>query len=233
MPLGGPAGGNTAGGLTGTFYGADRTGGSMSWLARNKADHGTLWATTSAGRVFVTHNADASDPATVSWHRIDNATSPTRFPSSIYPDPSNVNHAWVTYSGYNAVTPTTPGHVFNVTEGTGPGSGTFTNLNVEAGTASFPTPTNDGDLPVSDVVRDDAKGMLYVATDFGVLRGDLDGTGGWHVTKGLPRFEIMHLEIQPSARVPTCVGLSGKACPTLIYAATHSQGMWKLPLGGP
>ena len=233
MPLGGPAGGNTAGGLTGTFYGADRTGGSMSWLARNKADHGTLWATTSAGRVFVTHNADASDPATVSWHRIDNATSPTRFPSSIYPDPSNVNHAWVTYSGYNAVTPTTPGHVFNVTEGTGPGSGTFTNLNVEAGTASFPTPTNDGDLPVSDIVRDDAKGMLYVATDFGVLRGDLDGTGGWHVTKGLPRFEIMHLEIQPSARVPTCVGLSGKACPTLIYAATHSQGMWKLPLGGP
>ncbi len=241
QPLGGPVVYNTngsvnrnvAGDLTGTFYGPDRTGGSMSWLARNKADHGTLWATTSAGRVFVTHSADASDPATVVWHRIDNATSPTRFPSSIYPDPSNVNHAWVTYSGYNAVTPTTPGHVFNVIEGSGPGSGTFTNLNVEAGTASFPTPTNDGDLPVSDIVRDDAKGMLYVATDFGVLRGDLDGTGGWHVTKGLPRFEITHLEIQPSARVPTCVGLSGKACPTLIYAATHSQGMWKLPLGGP
>jgi hypothetical protein len=221
------------GDLTSATYGSDRAGGSISWIARDKADHGTLWATTSAGRVFVTHNADASDPATVSWHRIDNATSPTRFPSSIYPDPSNVNHAWVTYSGYNAVTPTTPGHVFNVVEGSGPGSGTFTNLNVEAGTATFPTPTGTGDLPVNDIVRNDAKGMLYVATDFGVLRGDLDGTGGWHVTKGLPRFEITHLEIQPSARVPTCVGLSGKACPTLIYAATHSQGMWKLPLGGP
>jgi hypothetical protein len=227
-----PSCSNQPGDLTGTVYGSDRAGGAISWIARNKADHGTLWVTTSAGRVFVTHNADASDPATVSWHRIDNATSPTRFPSSIYPDPANVNHAWVTYSGYNAVTPTTPGHVFNVTEGTGPGSGTFTNLNVEAGTAKFPTPTGTGDLPVNDVVRDDAKGMLYVATDFGVLRGDLDGTGGWHVTKGLPRFEITHLEIQPSARVPTCVGLSGKACPTLIYAATHSQGMWKLPLGG-
>ena len=239
QPLGGPVVHNTdgsvnpnvAGDLTGTFYGPDRTGGSMSWLARNKADHGTLWATTSAGRVFVTHSADASDPATVVWHRIDNATSPTRFPSSIYPDPSNVNHAWVTYSGYNAVTPTTPGHVFNVTEGTGPGSGTFTNLNVEAGTATFPTPTNDGDLPVSDIVRDDAKQMLYVATDFGVLRGDGDGTEGWHVTKGLPRFEITHLEIQPSARVATCVGLGKKDCPIQIYAATHSQGMWKLPLG--
>jgi hypothetical protein len=61
----------------------------------------------------------------------------------------------------------------------------------------------------------------------------LDGTGGWHVTKGLPRFEITHLEIQPSARVPTCVGVGKKGCQTLIYAATHSQGIWQLPLGAP
>jgi len=66
----------------------------MSWLARDGADHGTLWAATSAGRIFVTHNADASDPATVRWHRIDNATSPTRFPSGIYVDPSDTGHAW-------------------------------------------------------------------------------------------------------------------------------------------
>ena len=218
------------GDLTGTFYGSDRTGGAVSWIARNKADHGTLWATTSAGRVFVTHNADASDPAKVSWHRIDNATSPTRFPSSIYPDLANINHAWVTYSGYNAVTPTTPGHVFEVSEnGSAKGSGVFTNLNVEAGTAVFPTPTNTGDLPVNDIVRDDANKNLYVATDFGVLRGNNDGKGGWNVTSGLPRFEITHLEIEPSARVPTCVAAPN--CPNLIYAATHSQGMWKLPLG--
>src|SRR3989442_931409 len=125
-----PSCGNTPGDLTGTVYGSDRTGGSISWLARNKADHGTLWVTTSAGRVFVTHNADASDPATVAWHRIDNATSPTRFPSSIYPDPADTSHAWVTYSGYNATTPTVPGHVFEVLEGgAAPGSGSFTNLN--------------------------------------------------------------------------------------------------------
>ena len=231
QPLGGPQGSNTNGDLTGTVYGSDRTGGSISWLARDKADHGTLWAATSAGRIFVTHNADASDPAAVTWHRIDNDTSPTRFPSSIYPDPDNPGHAWVTYSGYNAVTPTTPGHVFDVTEGSGPGSGTFTNLNVEAGTSAFPTPTGTGDLPVNDVVRDDAKKKLYVATDFGVLRGDNDGKA-WHVTQGLPRFEITHLAIEPSARVPTCVGLGKKDCPTLIYAATHSQGIWRLDLGG-
>jgi hypothetical protein len=233
QPLGGAQGSNNPGDLTGTVYGGDRTGGSLSWLARNKADHGTLWATTSAGRVFVTHNADATNPANVSWHRIDNATSPTRFPSSIYPDPENVNHAWVTYSGYNATTPSTPGHVFDVLEGgAAAGSGSFTNLNVERGTATFPTPTGTGDLPVNDIVRDDAKKKLYVATDFGVVRGNNDGKADWRVTPDLPRFEITHLEVQPSARVPTCVGLGGKACPTLIYAATHSQGMWRLDLGG-
>ena len=67
------------GDLTSTTYGADRTGGSVSWIARNKADHGTMWVAMSAGRIFVTHNADATDPATVTWHRIDNAISPTRF----------------------------------------------------------------------------------------------------------------------------------------------------------
>jgi hypothetical protein len=234
QPLGGPQGSDSAGDLTGAAYGGDRTGGSISWLARDNADHGTLWATTSAGRIFVTHNADAQNPASVTWHRIDNATSPTRFPSSVYPDPSDTSHAWISYSGYNAVTPTTPGHVFDVREGgPTPGSGTFTNLNVEAGADAFPTPAGDGDLPVSDVVRDDAKKDLYVSTDFGVLRGNDNGKGGWHVTKGLPRFEVTHLEIEPSSRVPTCVGLTGKkSCPRVIYAATHAQGIWKDDLGG-
>jgi hypothetical protein len=230
QPLG-PAGLNTAGDLTGTFYGADRTGGSMSFMARSGADHGTMWAATSAGRIFVTHNVNASDPATVTWHRIDNATSPTRFPSGIYVDPTDAGHAWVTYSGYNAATPTTPGHVFEAREnGSASGSGIFTNLNVESGTNAYPTPFDDGDLPVADVVRDDATHTLYVATDFGVLRGSNDGHSGWHTTLGMPRYEVMHLEIQPSNRVPTCMG--GGHCARVLYAATHSQGIWRMKLNG-
>jgi hypothetical protein len=222
---------NQPGDLAGTFYGADRTGGSMSFIARGGADHSTLWAATSAGRIFVSHNADAADPETVTWHRIDNPSSPNRFPSAIYVDADDGHHAWVTYSGYNAATPGTPGHVFEVTEnGPAPGSGAFTNLNVEGtGTSNFPTPFSDGDLPVSDVVRDDATHTLYVSTDFGVLRGANDGHSGWHVTEGMPRYEVMHLEIQPSNRVPTCVGTSH--CERLLYAATHSQGIWRMKLG--
>jgi hypothetical protein len=230
-PLGGPQGANMPGDLTGTVYGSDRTGGSMSFIARGGKDHGTIWAATSAGRIFATHNGDAADPAAVTWHRIDNATSPTRFPSGIYVDANDSGHAWVTYSGYNAATPTTPGHVFEVSEnGVAPGSGVFTNLNVESGgTSSYPTPFSDGDLPVSDVARDDATHTLYVSTDFGVLVGANDGHSGWHVTEGMPRYEVMHLEIQPSSRVPTCTG--GGECKRMLYAATHSQGIWRLDLG--
>ena len=223
---------NQPGDLTGTVYGTDRRGGSISWIARDSADHGTLWAATSAGRIFVTHEGDAVDPSTVTWTRIDNSAtggSPTRFPSSIYVDPANSNHAWISYSGYNAATPTTPGHVFSVTYTGVAGMGTFTNLNVESGSSAYPTPTNDGDLPIADVVRDDATHTLYVATDFGVLRGDDDGAS-WHVTDGMPRYEVMHLAILPSSREPTCMG--GGPCKRVLYAATHSQGIWKMNLGG-
>jgi hypothetical protein len=190
QPLG-PAALDSAGDLTGTFYGADRSGGSMSFMARSGADHGTMWALTSAGRIFVSHNVNAADPAAVTWHRIDNATSPERFPSGVTIDPEDSGHAWVTYSGYNGATPTTPGHVFEVSEnGSAPGSGIFTNLDVESGSAAFPTPFNNGDLPVADIVRDDATHTLYVATDFGVLRGVNDGDSGWHTTEGMPALAL-------------------------------------------
>ena len=235
-PLGGPMCtaatpcSGEAGDLTSTLYGSDRSGGTISWMARDGADHGTLWVATSAGRIFVTHNADASDPAAVSWLRIDNSGtggSPTRFPSGITVDPSNPNHAWVSYSGYNAATPTTPGHVFSVTSTGTTGGGTFTNLNVESGSSAYPTPFSDGDLPVSDVVRDDSTHTLYVGTDFGVLQGNNDGAS-WHVTMGMPRYEVMHLEMQPSNRVPTCAKKG--PCEHLLYAATHSQGIWVMKL---
>jgi hypothetical protein len=218
------------GDLAGAFYGTDRSGGTVSWVARDSVDHGTIWAATSAGRIFVTHNGDASDPAAVTWTRVDNSISggsPTRYPSSIYPDPSNANHAWISYSGYNAITPSTPGHVFSVTSGGTAGDGVFTNLNVESGSSAYPTPFSDGDLPVADIVRDDATHTLYAATDFGVLRGDNDGAS-WHVTDGMPRYEVMHLAIQPSSREATCSG-RGK-CKPVLYAATHSQGIWQLKL---
>jgi hypothetical protein len=109
--------------------------------------------------------------------------------------------------------------------GGGQGSGSFTNLDVEDGTSVFPTPDTSGDLPVSDIVHDPATHRLFASTDFGVLWSKDNQIGAWHVMPGMPRFEIMHLELQPSDRVATCVGTG--SCPHVLYAATHSQGIWR------
>ena len=42
----------------------------------------------------------------------------------------------------------------------------------------------------------------------------------------MPRLEVTHLEMEPSRPYPDCVGLRTSA--RVIFAATHSQGIWKL-----
>lgn len=197
--------------LTGSDYGADKTLPGATYvvaLARG-SDSSTLWAATRQGRVFVSHNADGP-AASVTFTRIDSlaANSPGRFVSGITVDPNNSNHAWISYSGYNAGTPTTPGHVFEVTYDPDDGTATFNNLEVES---------INGDIPVTGIVRDDARGDLYVSTDFGVLTWSQEDSPHWAVAGGgLPRVEVAGLTISPSTRT--------------LYAATHGRGAWVLDL---
>ena len=54
----------------------------------------------STGRVFVSKNANAADPAAVVFDRIDNdptaGPTPGRFVTDIFVDPASSNHAWIT-----------------------------------------------------------------------------------------------------------------------------------------
>jgi len=214
VELGSPTGAsNPAGKLNSTARGSTRAGGVVSFVTRAPSDTATLWVSTSAGRVFVSKNADsvstvpAANASTVTYTRIDAlaANSPNRFVSSIYVDPKNPNHAWISYSGYSARTPATPGHVFEVTFD--PVAGTATWNSIDA---------NLGDLPVTSIVRDDRNGDLYLATDFGVLRLP-KGTSAWqNAADGLPPVEVSALSISASARV--------------LYAATHGRGAYVLHL---
>jgi hypothetical protein len=56
---------------------------------------------TTTGRVFISKNGDAA-AGSVTHTRLDTLPSatadPQRFFSSIYVDPSNPNHAWISYS---------------------------------------------------------------------------------------------------------------------------------------
>jgi hypothetical protein len=194
------------------------TGGTVSWVARTTGDRGTLWAGTASGRVYIFKNADATDPSTASQNEVSNTlvsnnTTPVRFISGIVIDPSNANHGWVSYGGYNSVAPAgqtaIPGHVFEVTWDGVSAQATFTSLD-GTGAGSL------GDLPVNTMVRDDTTGDLYVGTDFSVLRRDAK-TGHWHTAaQGLPMVEVSSLAINSANRV--------------LYAATHGRSAWQLRL---
>jgi hypothetical protein len=184
-----------------------RGGGAVAAVQRTAADTSTLWAATSTGRVFISHNADADPNTSVAFTRIDPSSpaAPNRFVSGIFVDPANANHAWISYSGYNATTPSTPGHVFEVT------------YNPIAQTATFTDRSFDlKDLPITGIVLDSVTGDLYVSSDFGVYRLASGATVWRLAAKGMPNVEIAGLTIVPSAR--------------LLYAASHGLGAWVLKL---
>lgn len=192
--------------LTSAAWGT-RDGGAVSRIARAPGNTGTLWASTNTGRLFISDNGAAA-AASVVWTRLDTTPTatndPGRFISGIYVDPSDPHRAWVSYSGYNFNTPAQPGHVFEVVwDGV---NATWTNL--DGGTGPM------GDLPVTDIVRDDVTGTLYASTDFGVLK--YDGVSWTLAGTGMPMVEVAGLTIVPSER--------------LLYAATHGRSAWSLKL---
>jgi hypothetical protein len=192
--------------LTNAAHG-DRAGGNMSAVERTKADTTSAWAATSTGRVFITKNVDAEPGAAVTWTRLDDdaAIDPNRYVSSIHVDSANGNRAWVSYSGFGANTPATPGHVFEVVYDPGTGTSSWTNIS-----------HNLGDIPVTDLVRDDMTGDLYSASDFGVMRLPA-GSSTWGMAgDDLPNVEVAGLTIVAGERQ--------------LYAATHGLSAWLLDL---
>jgi hypothetical protein len=188
------------GDLTSTFYGGDRTGGLIVAAERTPADGSTLWAATNKGRLFVSKNADAA-AASVTFARIDTGATPERFVTRIVADRTDPNVALVSYSGFNALTPSTPGHIFRVVYNPSNGSATFTSLDFDL-----------GDLPINTIAFDPPTGDLYAATDFGplVLRG---GANRWELAGvGFPEALMVDLEIVPERR--------------LLIAATHGLGVY-------
>jgi hypothetical protein len=203
VPIGTPAPSTDLGSAA---WGATRTGGAVAWIERAAQNTGTMWAATSAGRVFITDNANAPAAAVV-WNRVDptpQANTPTRAISAITIDSANPHRAWISYNGYNVNTPGQPGHVFEVTwSGVGPAVWVDRSFNLP-------------DFPITAVVIDDLTGDLYAASDFGVMKLP-NSSLTWSVAgTGLPFVEVAGLTIVSDARI--------------LYAATHGRSAWSLAL---
>jgi hypothetical protein len=197
-PLGGAAGDLIAG------PSSDKGTGYVVATQRAPSDKSTLWAATRRGRVFISKNADAA-PASVAFTRIDTIAQPRRFVSGISIDPDNPYHAYVSFSGYNAYTPATSGHVFEVL------------FNPAKGTAAWKDLSYDlGDQPITGVAFDADNGDVFAATDQGVLMLARGGSSWSPAAPHLPPGAVYGLTIDSDAR--------------LLYAATHGRGIWRLKL---
>jgi len=192
------------GDLTSDFYGADRAGGMIVAAERSPADAGTLWAATNFGRLFIAKNANVAGNA-VTFVRLDGGVMPNRLVTRIAADPANANVAYISYSGFNALTPGSPGHVFRAVFNPATLQATFTMLDFDL-----------GDLPINTIAYDSVRGDLYAGTDFGPLRLP-SGTTQWErAGVGFPEALMVDLEIIPAQR--------------LLIAATHGLGIFYLNL---
>jgi hypothetical protein len=187
---------------------ADKGGGAAGYvvsLARAQSDNSTLWAGTRRGRLWISKNADAEPTTAVTWKRLDTPAQPRRFISGISVDPTDPNHAFVSFSGFVAYTPAQPGHVFDVRYNPGTGTATWTDLTYDL-----------GDQPILDVQYDGPTGDLFVATDFGVDRLAAGDTSWFPAADGLPKTAVYALTL----------ALHPNESERILYAATHGRAAW-------
>jgi uncharacterized protein (TIGR03437 family) len=162
-----------------------------------------VWVGTSTGLIRVA--TDAGKLADATFTNVTKAPLPNRFVSGIVPDATNPQRAVAVYSGFDANTPATPGHVF-ITEDRG---ATWRNIS-----------GNLPDIPVSSVVLEPTSPeIIYLGTDLGVFR-TLDGGATWRrFGTGIPNTSVFILRYHAASRS--------------LVAATHGRGAFRLALPAP
>ena len=158
------------------------------------------------GSVWMSPNAKTSDNPT--WTQLGKSKLPERPVTQIAVDRSNYRIAYVTYAGFNAATPSRPGHVFRTTDG----GQTWDDISVGTDpTKSLP------DSPVNSVILDPSyPNTLYAGTDVGAFV-TYNGGSTWTKLGGkLPDVAIWQLDLNPSA------------AQRVLVAGTHGRGAWRL-----
>jgi uncharacterized protein (TIGR03437 family) len=160
----------------------------------------TVWIGTGDGLVQVTTNAAALAGAT--FTNVTKPPLPNRYVTDIALDPSDQRRAVVTYSGFNASTPGTPGHVF-VTD--------------DLGATWWDISGNLPDTPVNSIAIDPVfPGILFIGTDLGVFQ-TADGGAMWiRMGNGMPKVATFVTRYHAATRS--------------IVAATHGRGVYRLTL---
>ena len=152
------------------------------------------------GLVYVSTDAQVNDGP--SWTRIDRGELPKRPVASIAVDRSNYRIAYLGYNGFNAATPSRPGHVFRTLDG---------------GRSWADITGNLPDVPVNSIILDPSfANTLYIGTDVGPFV-TYNGGATWSelgTAASFPIVAIWQLDLDPSHR--------------FMAAGTHGRGAYKI-----
>ncbi|MDP9281365.1 MAG: hypothetical protein M3P38_04625 [Chloroflexota bacterium] len=150
------------------------------------------------GLVYISTDAQVNNDPT--WTRLDNGKLPKRPVTQFAVDPSNYRIAYAAYAGFNAASPSRPGHVYKTTDG----GQTWTNIS-----------GNLPDSPVNSVILDPSyANTLYVGTDVGPF-ASFDGGVHWTpLGTAFPIVAIWQLDLDPSHRT--------------LAAGTHGRGAFNI-----
>ncbi|HEV2388078.1 MAG TPA: sialidase family protein [Candidatus Acidoferrales bacterium] len=156
------------------------------------------------------------------WTDVTGAPLPPRSITHVAIDPHNANALYATFSGFSGFNGDNAGHVFQgaLTPGTTP---VVVWTDISNGVACLPPSAALPNIPVNDLAVDpDVAGMLYAATDLGVIQGALQPAGAgacWQpLGAGLPNVAVLSLKLHEASRT--------------LVAGTHGRSAWALQLGG-
>jgi photosystem II stability/assembly factor-like uncharacterized protein len=187
--------------LTGDGDGSNQNGSplsAISAIAIAKSSSATMYVGTSGGTA--TSKIQVTTNTGVSWTDVTTATLPDRYVKAIAIDPVSTSLAYAVFSGYNANTPTVPGHVFRT---------------ANRGTSWTNISGNLPDVPVNTILVDPVNtGDLLIGTDIGIFQS-VDGGVTWiQQNSGLATVSVADLDYRASDGA--------------VFAATHGRGMFKL-----
>jgi photosystem II stability/assembly factor-like uncharacterized protein len=176
--------------------------GSVRTLAIAPSNSNVLYAGTTDGRLMVSTNGGAK------WARFIAKNLPTRIVNRIAIDPTNPQVVVVVYGGFNAQTPTGPGHVFRTTDG----GRTWQDLSL-----------NLPDAPIGAVVVDvrPKYAGIYIGGALGVwvLAGDPAKPGA---KQWLPYGSGMPYTLVSDLQLNTKTGV--------MAAATYGRSIWVMEM---
>ena len=152
---------------------------------------------------WVQFSPDAVTNTSPTWTRVGKNIFPNRPVSDIAVDRSNDRIAYAGFNGFNAATPTRPGHVFKTTDG---------------GKHWKDISSNLPDNPVNSLQIDASyPNTIYAGTDVGPFVTYNDGKSWQPLGSGFPTVEIWQLALDPANRN--------------LRAGTHGRGAWTMTDG--